>query len=469
MINTMKTSYSSMDDCEQAGFINSFDSEENSTIESDIEIQKEKVSSTFVKVLIASATVLFITIAIITFKSSGLSLSPLSASLDTTSIQVFGNLEDYQKEALFRLFAEEYGKEYKTDEYATRFEFFKDYLDIVDARNMLEDQAGGNAVHGITQFADLSPIEFNSYLGYVSAESTLSLGETVDDVDEYTGDKDEVDWTGVYTTDVKTQGYCASSWAFSAVSQIESDSIRTSILTTDDDISVQQFVSCDEDAAGCSGGDPMQAYEYAINAGGINLEKNYPYTSLTNDAGTCDTTKIDYAISVNKYYKITGDDATEIETNMINYVKSTGTLQVCLDATSLASYTSGVMAVCGTNGIYTINHCAQVVGVNTDEGYWKLRNSWGSSWGESGYFRLKVSADTCGITTAAVYTHVYQSGSDQVDVTSEDEEDEEDEDEDEEDEDEEDEDEEDEDEDEEEGNEEVPSFRSSSNKKFESK
>ena len=128
-----------MDDCEQAGFINSFDSEENSTIESDIEIQqkeKEKVSSTFVKVLIASATVLFITIAIITFKSSGLSLSPSSVSLDTTSIQVFGNLEDYQKEALFRLFAEEYDKEYKTDEYATRFEFFKDYLDIVDARNM---------------------------------------------------------------------------------------------------------------------------------------------------------------------------------------------------------------------------------------------------------------------------------------------------------------------------------------------
>ena len=41
-----------------------------------------------------------------------------------------------------------------------------------------------------------------------------------------------------------------------------------------------------------------------------------------------------------------------------------------------------------------------IVGVNISEdgkGYWKIQNSWGSSWGEEGYARLEYGGDTCGI------------------------------------------------------------------------
>jgi len=481
MMNTMKieTSYSNFG--YQYGSLeqnsSSYDSEENSSIESNqsnqIKNNIEQKHSIFLKVIIASGLVLLITFAAVTLKSNGytlLSSLPKSSSLDSTSIvrEVYGNLEEYQKEALFRLFVDTYGKEYKTDEYATRFAFFEDYLNIVDARNMMEEQAGGSAVHGITKFSDLSPVEFESYLGYDISTSSLSLGETITNIDEYTGDQDEVDWTGIYTTTIKEQGYCGSCWAFTAASQIESDAIRSSILTTDDEISTQQFVSCDEDSGGCNGGDPLQAYEYVMSTGGINLESNYPYTSSSNDAGTCDNTKNDYAISVNKYYKISGSDVTEIETNMINYVKSTGPLSVCFDATSLASYTSGVMLICGTNGVNDVNHCAQIVGVNTEEGYWKIRNSWGTSWGEDGYFRLQLNSDTCGITTTPAYTHVYQTGSDQVDITEDNEEDKDEDNEEDKDEEDEDEDEDvtEDEEDEVETNESVPSFiRGSTSKK----
>jgi len=54
-----------------------------------------------------------------------------------------------------------------------------------------------------------------------------------------------------------------------------------------------------------------------------------------------------------------------------------------------------------------INHCVQAVGVDAStNGYWKVRNSWGTKWGESGYIRLAYGADTCGITNDPTWAKV---------------------------------------------------------------
>ena len=86
---------------------------------------------------------------------------------------------------------------------------------------------------------------------------------------------------------------------------------------------------------------------------------------------------------------------------MIDYVLGTGPLSVCLDASTWSSYTSGIVtaAACGTD----VDHCVQAVGLNEDDGYWIVRNSWGTSWGLDGYIWLELGTNACQITTDPSY------------------------------------------------------------------
>lgn len=69
-------------------------------------------------------------------------------------------------------------------------------------------------------------------------------------------------------------------------------------------------------------------------------------------------------------------------------------------------YFGGIAKPCNPGTKDTeLNHGVLAVGFNDDEGYWIVKNSWGSSWGESGYIRMKYEYD-CGITLAASYPEV---------------------------------------------------------------
>ncbi|RHN47042.1 putative fruit bromelain [Medicago truncatula] len=70
-------------------------------------------------------------------------------------------------------------------------------------------------------------------------------------------------------------------------------------------------------------------------------------------------------------------------------------------------YSSGISTgECGTQG----NHAVTIVGYGTSNDgtkYWLVKNSWGTSWGEKGYIRMKRDIDAkeglCGIAMNAFY------------------------------------------------------------------
>jgi len=382
-------------------------SSSSSSIILDEEKQMQSFSGAAKRVLLISAVVGAALLAYSFTSSNSLSSSKKTIRFEEEFGQsyTYGDKDFNQKAALFEDFKNKYGKMYNTiDENKERYTKFESFLSLVDERNAEELANGGTAIHGITKFADMDQDEWKSqYLGFKegSTLSTEKEGRNGDDfADGPPSYKTYQNWADIYTTAVKDQGYCGSCWAFSATQQIESDSIRTGLLTTDDDLSPQQIVSCATvDSYGCEGGDPWYAYYYVQKAGGIESNDDYPYTSYWDVTGTCSSDSSDFEVTVDSYYWLSS------ETEMMEHVMTTGPLSVCVDADAWSTYTSGIVTTCGTS----VDHCVQAVGVSItadDEAskYWIIRNSWGTDWGIEGYIYIEYGVNLCEIDYLATFT-----------------------------------------------------------------
>lgn len=284
----------------------------------------------------------------------------------------------------FKNFQIKYSKSYSDAEWATRLGAFAANIERVNQLNAEHILVGGEAVHGVTQFMDLTPAEFKAqYLTYKpSAEPANRVSLEIDGPMAAT-----VDWrTKGAVTPVKDQGQCGSCWAFATTEAIESYSFLSAGKLVS--LSPQQITSCDKVDQGCNGGNTESAFTYVKNAGGIETEQSYPYTSGGGNTGVCKFNKANVAVSVTGYTSVAKGESN-LQTALNN-----GPAAICLAAEAFQTYNSGILKVCPGQ----VDHCVQAVGYDTTNNYWLVRNSWATSWGEQGYIRIAMGKDLCKIS-----------------------------------------------------------------------
>ncbi|CAH2009803.1 unnamed protein product [Acanthoscelides obtectus] len=295
-------------------------------------------------------------------------------------------------------FKTQHGKTYRSLlEEKRRFDIFKSNLRVIDEHNQRFNNGEETFEMRINQFGDLSQEEFHQMLS-LQKDQIPSRGDDFALLDDNEDLPKEVDWKarGAVTT-VKDQGHCGSCWAFSAVGAIEAQIFLKN--GTLESLSAQNLVDCARGKyvnEGCKGGLMDYAFDY-VKDHGVLTDKKYPYTSDTGIVGKC---KKQGGVKISGYKDIPEWD----EQALAKAVAVKGPVSVGVDALHMRFYSKGVITKksgCKSRR-ENLNHGVLVVAYSED--YWLVKNSWGKTWGEKGYFRLKRNdGNTCGVATIASY------------------------------------------------------------------
>jgi len=307
----------------------------------------------------------------------------------------------------FTAWAEKYNKQYEsTAAYDHAFQNFLKFQAKVAKLQAECRRTNCKTQWGMTKFADLSDQEFKSM--YLNAQP-MHLDAPINVSHIHTRRApSKFDWrsqNGVVTP-VKDQGQCGSCWAFSTTENVESMCFLK--YKNQKILGPQQLVDCDPQSQGCGGGWTYWAFEYLINAGGQELESDYPYVAQ-NQPCQFDKSKIACAVKDFKYAidPCKSGDCTgqiKLEGQLRDKLAMVGPFSICVNAASWSAYQGGVMsgASCPGGAGY-IDHCVQLVGFDMSQNYYIVRNSWNTNWGDQGYIYLQTDSNTCALADVVTY------------------------------------------------------------------
>lgn len=199
-------------------------------------------------------------------------------------------------------------------------------------------------------------------------------------------------------TPVKNQKPCGTCWAFATTGSLESRILVEESITYD--LSEQCIVACNIDDTTCDSGGNIWISSNYLSKRGSHLESDYPYTCQTDGCGDPDCICTFPVIHSLTGWRLV---CNKPDTNAIkNAVNNYGGVYCAMNASfpGFSSYVgTGVLYYTGNENC---THAVTIIGWDDDmqhavgNGAWIAKNSWGTAWGNSGYFYIAYGSARIG-------------------------------------------------------------------------
>ena len=338
--------------------------------------------------------------------------SALPNSTQSVSDKILGEFLNKPTKELFKVWHHVMNKsyDYNTAAGIQKYKNFKAQVAIIKAHN------AKNACYkkGLNEYSDMTFQELKAHFNLNNSvtipelkkkmRGLLSLDDVEDDDEPFVREDPIVQARTTFDhtkhmQGVRNQGGCGSCWSFATMATIEGNwNMKGSRLS--EHLSTQQLVDCDTKNKGCGGGwypNAIQFFYTRLPA----YESSYPYTAKQ---GTC-------AVGCNiksAPVQVKGL-VSKFDGNSIYALASQGPVAVAVWADdNFLNYKSGIFT--SKCPVDSINHAVVVVGygIQQDDNnndcheagvgteYWIIQNSWGKTWGEQGYMKLKADATNMG-------------------------------------------------------------------------
>ncbi|EDW55046.1 cathepsin L1 [Drosophila sechellia] len=278
-------------------------------------------------------------------------------------------------------------------------------VQAVANHNRLYSQGRSGFRMGLNQFSDTNLRLLYSRRSAISAPAEPSTKGVTKPANYKSYDQITrgIDWRQYgYISAVGDQGTeCLSCWAFSTSGVLEAHLAKKYGKLVP--LSPKHFVDCvPYPNQGCNAGWVSVAFNYTRDYG-IASKESYPYKP---ENGECRWDPRKSAGTLREYVTLTSNDERELAEVVYNI----GPVAVSIDHLheEFDQYFGGILRIpsCG-NTKFDLKHSVLLVGFGTHPkwgDYWIIKNSYGTEWGESGYFKLARNANNmCGVATLPQY------------------------------------------------------------------
>lgn len=222
---------------------------------------------------------------------------------------------------------------------------------------------------------------------------------------------------------VFNQGQCGSCWAWATTSSLSDRYFVSKLVDVEPEFSPQSLISCDTSNTGCNGGYESYSFDWLSSHGVTSCTDKCsagcdPYKSANCKEGsdsnhdgctTCDdSTCADGSPWTVTYKSHTYRNVYNNQYNIKAELLTNGPVSTCFTVyqnffSFFSENPDGVYTQ--TSGSNVGGHCVLIIGYGTsDDGvdYWLIKNSWGASWGDDGYFKFKRGVNLADLESGVV-------------------------------------------------------------------